>query len=134
MKWRRCEVTRQFQSVGMILLDVAHDISVRHPLRNSGKLSFFHISINTLKLQDVWVRKDAPEYDFFAKLLEQSHLVPMLAVRNSGICAYFFYLLEVIGRCNPQGLYRNEVPLVPSDPDICKPSGHERTVFNFDLF
>ena len=74
-KWRRGEVTYQFQSVDMILLDIVHYVSVSHPFGNGGKRSAFHVSVNTGKLQDVRVRQSAPEYDFLAELLEQNRSV-----------------------------------------------------------
>lgn len=118
----------------MVLLDVVHYVSVSHPFRNSDKFSFFHVPVNSRKLQDVRVGRSAPEYGFFAKVLEQNRSVHMLAIRGRGIQTYFSYLLEVIGRRNPQGFDRNEVPHVPSDPDICEPSARENFALNFDLF
>ena len=47
------EVTCQFQSVGGVLFDVLHDVSVFHPLRHSDELPFLHIPSNSNELQDV---------------------------------------------------------------------------------
>ena len=43
------EVTYKFQSVGVILFDEVHDVSVGHPLRDSGELCFLHIAVNANK-------------------------------------------------------------------------------------
>jgi hypothetical protein len=69
-KWRENGATYKLQSVDGVLLDVLHDVSVLHPLRNSDELSFCHISIDTDKIQDVWMGQRSPEHNFFAKLLE----------------------------------------------------------------
>lgn len=65
----------------MILLDIVHDVSVTHPLGNCDELPFLHISINALEPHDVRVGQSAPEYDFPAKLLEQSCLAHVLAIQ-----------------------------------------------------
>ena len=65
----KCEATCQFQSVDMILSNEFHNVSVRHPLRNSDELPFLHVSLNASKLQDVGMGQRIPENDFLAKSL-----------------------------------------------------------------
>ena len=47
------EVTHQFQSVSVIVVDVLHDVPMRHPLRHYAELSFLHVPLNSSKCQDV---------------------------------------------------------------------------------
>ena len=47
------EVTYQFQSVCVIILEVLNDVPMRHPLRHYAELSFLHVPLNSSKCQNV---------------------------------------------------------------------------------
>jgi len=63
--------TYQLQSVDVIPLSVFHDVSVRHPLRNSGKLPFIHVPLDSSEFQDVRMGQCIPEENFSVELLER---------------------------------------------------------------
>ena len=47
------EDTHQFHPVDANVLNVFHDSSVCHPLRNCGELSFLHVPLNPGEFQDI---------------------------------------------------------------------------------
>ena len=51
--WRKIEGTYEFQSVGVVLFDVLHDVPVVHPFRHGDELTFLHVPLNPNKSQDV---------------------------------------------------------------------------------
>ena len=128
------EATYQFQPVDAIIFDILHDVPMLHPLRHSNELAFFHVSLNTSQVQDVRMGYCLPEDGFFAKLLENDGRNRVLGDWEDTIDAHLSYLLEVVLRCNPHGLHRDELPPVPSTPDIREATGGEYLVLDFDLF
>ena len=64
-----CGTTYQLQSVDVVPPNIFHDISVEHPLRNSGKLPFIHVPLDPNEFQDVRMGQRIPEENFFAELL-----------------------------------------------------------------
>ena len=134
MEWYGGEVTNQFQPVDVIFLDIFRDVSVSHPFRNSGELSFFDISVNPHEFQNVRMGQGTPEYHFLAELLEQNHSVLVPTAEDGGINGYLSYLRYVVGRRDLQCFHRNEMPHVQPAPDICKPSIRDNFIFDFYFF
>lgn len=103
--------TNEFQPVRGILPDVSHDVTVYHPLRHRGKPMLLHVTENTHKFQDVWMRQRIPKDSLFTELLGDCLSVIQFGWKTP-FPAHLSYLFRVVCHREPQRLHRDGTSLV----------------------